>query len=80
MGNKMIHQIDKQLRQASGNFSEAFVRFTVVLVSNFQKLSPVVGTEMYQLDNSLGSLAYDTFQNVVSRHESHRHDGQDNQD
>ena len=35
---------------------------------------------MFQPDDSPGSLAYDTFQNVVILHESHRHAGQDYQD
>ena len=56
MSKKILHQIYKQLLQASGNVSDAFGGFTVVLVGDFQQLPPVEETEIYQPDYSPGSL------------------------
>ena len=61
-GKKMLHQVDKRLRQGYGKLSETIGGFTIVLVGDFQPFSTVGETAMYQPNYSLGSLTYDTIQ------------------
>ena len=61
MGKKILCQIGKKLRQASGKCSELFGGITVILVDGFQQLPPVFETEVYVPYDSPGTLAYIVF-------------------